>query len=198
MEILKIITKYCKNCNQELQLKNNRDIERKKFCSRLCSNTYNMHKRISNLPKLSCKVCGNIFTPTNLSNKYCSDLCNSKKQVERSYKYLNNNPKAYISHLLCRKGREGISLEYIMELYHLQDGKCNLSNIELTFIKKTNSPKVHTNLSIDRIDSSKGYEIGNIQLVCAIVNIIKSTLSNEELLWWCSQVVEGGYPHTKF
>lgn len=51
---------------------------------------------------------------------------------------------------------------------------------------------MHTNLSIDRIDPSKGYEIGNIQLVCAIVNIMKSTLSISELQWWCKRIVEGG------
>lgn len=76
-----------------------------------------------------------------------------------------------------------------MDLLEQQEGKCALSGREMTFIKKTDSPKVHTNLSIDRIDNTKPYEIGNLQLVCAICNTMKLTLTTSELVGWCESIV---------
>jgi len=66
---------------------------------------------------------------------------------------------------------------------------CALSGVEMTFIKIPKSEKVHTNLSIDRIDSSLPYEEGNIQLVCAVTNVMKTTLTMGELYEWCSAIV---------
>lgn len=48
---------------------------------------------------------------------------------------------------------------------------------------------VYTNASIDRIDSSKGYTLDNVQLVCNIVNLMKNTLSIDELCDWCKSIV---------
>ena len=136
-----------------------------------------------------CFACGEEYKPKVNNQKFCSPTCMVSKQVERSYKYLNNNPEAYIRLLLNKKGRKHIPVEYLLELLEQQQNKCAVSGIEMTFTKKTDGIKVHTNLSIDRIDSSKGYEIGNIQLVCAIVNIMKSTLTMDELNWWCYEIV---------
>jgi len=38
--------KYCKNCNSILNIKNKRDLVRKKFCSRSCNGTFNGKKRM--------------------------------------------------------------------------------------------------------------------------------------------------------
>jgi len=37
-------------------------------------------------------------------------------------------------------------------------------------------------VSVDRIDSSKGYVPGNVQLVCKWVNLAKQDYSNEDML----------------
>lgn len=50
--------------------------------------------------------------------------------------------------------------------------------------------RLMTNVSIDRIDSSKGYEEGNVQLVCHITNLMKQDLSISELKMWCAKIVE--------
>lgn len=135
------------------------------------------------------------------SKKYCSNKCSAsirksslsssekmRLQTERSYKMMHNNPEKYIKHLMQKPERKHIPLEYVLDLLKTQNGKCALSGITMTFEKKVGAPKVHTNLSIDRIDSCKGYEIGNIQLTCAVVNIMKTTLSSDELRWWCSKI----------
>lgn len=154
-----------------------------------------------------CLVCGNPAGARTLkelsTKKYCSNKCSAstrvstkskeelmKLQVEKSYKMMNCNPEKYIKHLIQKPNRKHLKLEEVLDLYNRQGGKCALSGVELTFVKIPNHEKVHTNLSIDRIDSSKGYDIDNIQLVAAIVNIMKSTLSVKELIQWCSLIID--------
>jgi len=44
--------------------------------------------------------------------------------------------------------------------------------------------------SIDRIDSSKGYIEGNIQLVTARTNVAKGNMSNNEFINYCKKVAQ--------
>lgn len=46
-----------------------------------------------------------------------------------------------------------------------------------------------TNVSIDKIDHTKGYTMDNIQLVCMACNQIKNDLSNEEMYKFCKAIV---------
>lgn len=78
-----------------------------------------------------------------------------------------------------------ITIDDIKELYKKQDGKCAISNIQMTHLAyQSDDPKQlnKNNLSIDRKDSKKGYTKTNIQLVCTIVNILKSDLNDNEML----------------
>lgn len=186
----KKIVKHCLYCGVLLVLKNNRDIERKNFCCKSHANTYTSSHRVYDLPEVICPICNGLFKPRVPHQRYCSIECTSTKQIETSYKYLDGNKEGYIKHLICKPERKHLPLTYFLELYNSQKGKCALSGIDMTFIKKTDGVKIHTNLSIDRIDSSKGYEIGNIQLVCAVVNIMKTVLSTDELIWWCTKIVK--------
>ena len=153
-----------------------------------------------------CEVCGEPAGARCLkeleSKRFCSNKCSAAirkstatqkekmlAQVSRQYKMMDGNPEKYIKHLLQKTERKHLSLEDVMNLLNKQDGKCALSGVTLTFEKKVGQNKVHTNLSIDRVDSNKGYEIDNIQLVAAIVNIMKSTLTVEELRQWCGAIV---------
>lgn len=79
-----------------------------------------------------------------------------------------------------------LSFEYVKNIYNEQNGLCNLSGVKMTTI--TGNGKILTNMSIDRIDSNKGYIVGNIQLVCTIVNIMKTTLSVDEFKTWCTLI----------
>lgn len=44
--------------------------------------------------------------------------------------------------------------------------------------------------SIDRIDSSRGYVAGNVQLVTAKTNIAKGNMTNKELVQFCKKVTK--------
>ena len=53
--------------------------------------------------------------------------------------------------------------------------------------------KIYTNISVDRIDSSKNYEYGNVIFVCLMVNLMKGDMSYEDLNLWCKKIIERGY-----
>ena len=101
-----------------------------------------------------------------------------------------------------RKGAEKRNIEFnitkdeIAELYKKQNGRCAISNNELTHIAySTEGKKYHGvinkwNISIDRIDSNKNYTIDNIQLVGAIVNIMKNDIDNNEFILLCNLIFE--------
>ena len=80
-----------------------------------------------------------------------------------------------------------LTLDYIIYLWNQQKGKCALSNINMTYtLKEGRTP---TNVSIDKIDRTKGYTMDNIQLVCMSCNQMKNDLSEEELYNFCKAIV---------
>lgn len=50
--------------------------------------------------------------------------------------------------------------------------------------------RVNTNLSIDRINSSKGYTKDNVQLVTMAANQMKNDLTLDELIVMCSNIIK--------
>jgi hypothetical protein len=83
-----------------------------------------------------------------------------------------------------------VTEEMIRTLYEQQEGRCALSEHLLDIQDKRWRP------SLDRIDSSKGYVAGNMQLVAWIVNRSKSKFSDAAFREVCSAVaeaVEGSY-----
>lgn len=72
-----------------------------------------------------------------------------------------------------------IDIEYMLELYKLQEGKCAISGIEMTWGFEDNREagkqyRKPFNLSVDRVDSTKGYTKDNVILICNIVNFFKN------------------------
>lgn len=69
-----------------------------------------------------------------------------------------------------------VTPEFLHRLWDSQQGRCAITNMVMTH--RFNSLK---SVSIDRIDSDKGYVEGNIQLVCRWVNLAKGKFTNEEV-----------------
>lgn len=78
-----------------------------------------------------------------------------------------------------------LRFEDLMDIYNKQEGKCNITGEVLEIGGKKRSET----LSLDRIDSFKGYTKDNIQFVCWAVNQMKNNLSEEELMIWCKRVI---------
>jgi hypothetical protein len=84
-----------------------------------------------------------------------------------------------------------ISKDYIFELLEKQNYQCALTRLPLivgTRVKDIATGK--QTASLDRIDSSKGYEEGNVQWVHKKLNTMKWNHSMEEFLTLCRLVVE--------
>lgn len=79
-----------------------------------------------------------------------------------------------------------ITVHDAWELFLVQDKKCALSGVSLEI-----SNQAHQNTaSIDRIDSSLGYTINNIQWVHKHVNFMKRTYSQEYFIDFCKKIAE--------
>lgn len=79
-----------------------------------------------------------------------------------------------------------LTFDFLLGLWHGQDGKCAVSHIDMASesgVRKLEgvNPLV---VSIDRIDSSKGYTTDNVQLVCFAVNQIKSNFTEDQFKFW--------------
>lgn len=56
-----------------------------------------------------------------------------------------------------------IGVKFLVDMLAAQDGNCAVLNIPMVINSMTNNPM---SLSVDRIDDTQGYILGNIRLVC--------------------------------
>ena len=106
-----------------------------------------------------------------------------KKWIEGSYRSFINN--LFITTKSRMKSSDNMSLEYLINLYETQNGKCALSGI-----KMANLIGDHATISIDRIDPNFGYIIGNVQLVCQFINLGKNKHTNSEVVEFLNMIKE--------
>jgi hypothetical protein len=137
-----------------------------------------------------------------ISPRFIFGACSEcKKQIDKNYK---ENNKEHIKEYHKKYTKENYSTEkrrqkYIdnveLELYHhakhrakqkemefnitkddiIIPERCPVFDIPITFENKDNVP------TLDRIDSSKGYIKGNIQVICFKANRLKNNSTIEEL-----------------
>jgi len=90
------------------------------------------------------------------------------------------------------KGRRKIELtitkEEAWQLFLDQNKKCKLSNVEIKFPSKSKDRS--WTASLDRIDSSKGYVIDNVQWLHKDINMLKRTYSQSRFIELCQFVAE--------
>lgn len=149
--------------------------------------------------KRKCRSCNNVFPYTEEFFRTRS-MCKECAKTKRKGKYQSSITNITLEKLLvlrnrtcygraCKKGLDfDITPEYLMELYTNQNGLCYYSGMKMEIAIKGNINNYNT-LSIDRIDSSKGYVKGNIVLCCDCVNTMKMKLTTNEFLTICKNVV---------
>jgi hypothetical protein len=93
---------------------------------------------------------------------------------------------AYITEIKNRANKRGfdysITTKYIWDLLNQQSFKCALTGLDINVNK--NWRKQSFTASLDRIDSTKGYIIGNVQWVHKTINRLKSNFPEQELMYW--------------
>lgn len=79
-----------------------------------------------------------------------------------------------------------ISIEEAWDLFLKQERKCRLSGEQLEMLEPQG--KTLRTASLDRIDSSKGYTLDNIQWVHKDINMMKQDHSDEDFLNWIDKI----------
>ena len=87
-----------------------------------------------------------------------------------------------------KKGAEVISVDALELLWSTQNGKCALTGWPMTM--ELANGVVLTNCSLDRVDSTQGYVVGNVQLVCRAANVAKSNMTQSDFVHLCKAVLE--------
>lgn len=137
-------------------------------------------------------------------NSWCKK-CIAAKQVlyhkrtwgEDKLKYTafkrTKNVRTFLQYLRSKavqrkKGTEVISVDALELLWATQNGKCALTGWPMTM--ELANGVVPTNCSLDRVDSTQGYVVGNVQLVCRAANVAKSNLTPSDFVQLCKAVLE--------
>jgi len=93
----------------------------------------------------------------------------------------------FMERIRSRNPDTDITRAYLLSIYN---DSCAVSKIPFEYTK--NYIAYHNALapSIDRIDSQKGYYIGNVQIILSCINRMKNDMPNEEFLKLWSALVD--------
>jgi hypothetical protein len=128
---------------------------------------------------------------------HCKECRTDKKAKWVGSPYYNGKVDEYLRRLVSRqKGQAStrgiaflVEVEDVINMFVAQKGRCALSGKEMMVEEGVAGAKNWFAASIDRIDSTRNYELDNVQLVCAGVNLMKSTMSQKTFVDFCRAVV---------
>jgi len=151
--------------------------------------------------KWLCKcICGSIKPYRQcrlLKNKYCncgceSNYCRENNKLWKGYGVINGSILLRIKLSAKRRNLEfNLTAKYLNDVFVSQNGKCALSGIDIELSKKTQDSKNGMDTaSPDRIDSTKGYIVGNIQWVHKDINFMKNYYNQDYFIEMCRKVAK--------
>lgn len=161
-KLIQFTCDYCgKVCDKPItEYNRNIKLGRHNFCSRSCSVTY--------------------------ANKFCKKKYSTKNLISKNREDEFTPFRYYYRNAKKRFKSFNLTLEYLRDLWDKQKGICPYTGLKLQLATYT---KNHSNpiyvASLDRIDSSKGYEIGNVQFISTAINYMKGTMSHEDTIKLC-------------
>lgn len=118
-----------------------------------------------------------LHTGNNVQCLFCASEWQINQRRRNPLKFIYRDAK---KHAEKHKREFNIKLEDLENIILKQEGKCVLTGI---FFDLNNPP------SLDRIDSSIGYILSNIQFILIKINRMKSDLNQEEFIEMCKNVV---------
>ena len=116
--------------------------------------------------------------------KSCSSYDNNFKGKYHSipYTWFNIKQKSGLS----RGYQWELTIEDIWSMYEKQEGVCALSGLPIKWAEKG----LTATASIDRIDSTEGYVLENVQLVHKDINFMKQQYDQEYFINLCKAVAD--------
>jgi len=136
------------------------------------------------------KVASNSLTSGNklTCGKSCSMKRRNKRVGEISLAHIN----AIKQNAIKRNLSFTVTPQYLWDLFLRQNRKCALSGVDLTFTQEINTHNTRatlTSASLDRIDSSKGYDERNVRWVHKDINRMKWSCDDATFLDWCKKCI---------
>lgn len=141
-----------------------------------------------------CKCeCGNekIVRSTELirgDTKSCG--CLRKFENSQNYKGVGKLAQSKFSHIkYCAEKRQiefNITIQYAWDLFLKQKGRCFYSNLEIDL--QTRNTKGGMTASLDRIDSKKGYVVGNVMWIHKDINVMKNKFTMNHFIYLCDLI----------
>jgi hypothetical protein len=130
--------------------------------------------------KSCCKVTRNNYCERNYE-RYYQNQTDSRNKFQGRMKECFFNARSRAK----RKGMEfNLSCDDLIVVWDRQNGKCAITGIEMQLIQASRKKANPARVSVDRIDSNKGYTIDNIQMVCWVVNQMKGDRTEAEFRFW--------------
>lgn len=87
-----------------------------------------------------------------------------------------------------------MTMQDLWNLFKEQQAKCALSGLPIKLVKlvgnERDSIRKQITASLDRIDSSKGYTMDNVQWVHKWINVMKGAMSDQQFIFICNKVSE--------
>jgi hypothetical protein len=118
--------------------------------------------------------------------------CLSKGENNPSWKGYKEIPGKQLRRIRVDAKNRGIEFdvtnEEIWDLFLKQDRKCALTGQPIKMVRLGKDKC--GNASLDRIDSSKGYTIDNVQWVDKKINMLKNNYSVDKFIAMCKAIVE--------
>lgn len=142
------------------------------------------------ITKIVCKSCGNeVEKPLGEVNRqrkngktnfYCNNVCSGKAgrptdEFSPFRAILTSIKKTAKS----RSKEINLTLNDLKQLWDAQNGKCAYTKKQMILSGK--EKHIPESASLDRIDSEKGYVLGNIEFVCLFINYGKNGFSKNQI-----------------
>lgn len=138
--------------------------------------------------KYQCLKCDGVQGPTTVSHLRRTEACQTCVIAANG----NSNWQGYeglgkVKYSQALNGAQRRKLEFCITIEDMwvvwndQEGRCALSGVKLN---------LKTEASLDRIDSSLGYHLANIQWVHKDINQMKMDSPETEFVTWCRKVAE--------
>jgi len=138
-----------------------------------------------------CSTCGSIKPAANFSATQAScNSCRVKVAKEKGNLSVDNFLSLKLNSLRHRHRKnkfngKPVTHAELRALYDSQGGSCAISGLPM----HATTEESDLSVSVDRIDNSLGYELGNVRLVCSRLNLMMCNLDDAHFTWWCRAVV---------
>lgn len=165
------------NISWKYKLKDKDEIKSINENTKICCGQCKKEISILHLRKREARGNNSKYIDLNLYHTICTD-CNTNS----TNKYKNKDIQTFILRQICgRSDKKGnITKENFSEIKG-SDGNCAITGLPL--IIENNSGKFNQ-VSPDRIDNTKNYDVDNVQIVCLALNLAKKqfNISNDTML----------------